>query len=97
MTASDIPGKNDASPVFGDDPIFAEQVVAYHGQAIFAVVAKSAKAARMAIAKARITYADLPAILTIEDALEQNHLLEPPYVLGDEVCRNSALLPLNTG
>ncbi|MGB2324567.1 MAG: xanthine dehydrogenase molybdopterin binding subunit [Candidatus Puniceispirillales bacterium] len=84
LTASDIPGKNDASPVFGDDPIFAEQVVAYHGQAIFAVVAKSAKAARMATAKARITYADLPAILTIEDALEQNHLLEPPYVLGDE-------------
>ena len=84
LTASDIPGKNDASPVFGDDPIFAEQVVAYHGQVIFAVVAKSAKAARMATAKARITYADLPAILTIEDALEQNHLLEPPYVLGDE-------------
>ncbi len=81
LTPADIPGENDASPVFGDDPIFADDIVEYHGQAIFAIVARSAKAARVAAKKAQISYADLPAIITIEDALAQNHLLEPPYVL----------------
>ena len=48
LTHHDIPGKNDASPVFGDDPIFTSGRIDYHGQAIFAVVAKSAKQARKA-------------------------------------------------
>ncbi len=82
LTAADIPGANDASPVAGDDPVFADGMVEYHGQAIFAVVAESAKAARMAIQKAVLTYEDLPACLTIDDALRQDHLLEAPYTIG---------------
>ena len=39
LTAADIPGKNDVSPVFGDDPMFATDSVEFHGQVVFAVVA----------------------------------------------------------
>ena len=79
LTAQDIVGKNDASPVFGDDPIFAEGEVQYHGQSLFAVVARSVKQARQAALKAQITYVEKPVCLTIEEALAQNNLLSPPY------------------
>ena len=37
LTAADIPGRNDCSPVFGDDPILADGRIAFHGQVVFAV------------------------------------------------------------
>ena len=79
LSAEDIPGKNDASPIFGDDPVFADKLVSYHGQSVFAVVARTAKQARMAALKAQIIYEELPAILTIKQALEQNSLLRTPH------------------
>src|SRR5215472_9682464 len=39
LTAADIPGVNDASPIFGDDPVFAVDEVQHAGQSIFAIVA----------------------------------------------------------
>ena len=39
LTAADIPGKNDIAPVFADEPLFADDEVLFHGQALFAVVA----------------------------------------------------------
>ena len=79
LSAEDIPGRNDASPVFGDDPVFADKLVSYHGQSLFAVVADTPKHARMAALKAQIIYEELPAILTIKQALAQNSLLRPPH------------------
>lgn len=46
LSASDIPGVNDCSPVAGDDPIFATDKVSYLGQSVFAVVAESTDLAR---------------------------------------------------
>ncbi|MEK9573413.1 MAG: xanthine dehydrogenase molybdopterin binding subunit [Alphaproteobacteria bacterium] len=85
LSAEDITGKNDASPVFGDDPVFVKDMVSYHGQSVFAVVAHSAKQARMAALKAQIVYEELPAILDIDSALAQNSLLRAPQqiVTGD--------------
>ncbi len=85
LSAEDITGKNDASPVFGDDPVFVKDMVSYHGQSVFAVVAHSAKQARMAAVKAQIVYEELPAILDIDSALAQNSLLRAPQqiVTGD--------------
>ena len=42
LTAADIPGKNDIAPVFADEPLFVDQEVMFHGQALFAVVALAA-------------------------------------------------------
>ena len=54
LTAADIPGKNDIAPVFADEPLFARQDVMFHGQALFAVVARKRDQARRAARLAKI-------------------------------------------
>ncbi len=82
LTASDIPGVNDVSPDKDDDPMFADGLVEYYGQSIFAVAAETIEQARAAAAEARSSdYEDLPAILTIEQAMAAQSYLEPPYVM----------------
>ena len=43
LTAEDIPGVNDCSPAKGDDPILADGRIDFHGQVVFAVVARDAR------------------------------------------------------
>jgi xanthine dehydrogenase large subunit len=69
ITAEDVPGVNDIGPSLPGDPIFAEDITEYHGQALFAVAAVSGAAARAAAALAIIEYEPLPAILTLDEAL----------------------------
>ena len=85
LSAADIPGINDASPVAGDDPVFAESVVEYAGQSVFAIVAETIAEARAALKLARVTYDDEPAILTINAALDADADLLPSHTmtLGD--------------
>ena len=71
LTHADIPGRNDCSPVHGDDPILAETVVSYVGQAVFAIVAETMRAARDAMSRAMVTYEPLPAVLTIDQAMRE--------------------------
>ena len=71
LTAKDIPGINDCSPAAGDDPIFAADEIIFHGQVIFAVVARTRDAARHAARLAKIEIApEVPAI-TVADAIAQ--------------------------
>ncbi len=75
LTADDIPGHNDYSPVFGDDPIFPpssgdDAIVQYVGQPIFAVAAETLDEARSAASLARIEYDDRPAAISIDAALQ---------------------------
>jgi xanthine dehydrogenase large subunit len=79
VAAADIPGINDCSPVHGDDPVFAEGVVEYAGQSLFAVAAETVEAARAAAKLAVVEYEDLPAVLTIEEALVAGANLLPPH------------------
>jgi xanthine dehydrogenase large subunit len=78
MTAADIPGANDCGPVVHDDPIFAVDRVCYVGQSVFAIVAETMAAARAALPLANIDYDPLPAILTIDAAMDANSYLGPP-------------------
>jgi xanthine dehydrogenase large subunit len=69
ITAQDVPGDNQISPVHaGDEPLLAEGEVFYYGQLLFAVVAETRYAARRAARLAKVEYEDLPAILTLEEA-----------------------------
>jgi xanthine dehydrogenase large subunit len=82
LTAADIPGDNDVAPTPShDDPVFATDLVQYVGQSLFAVAATTRAAARAAIKLVDVQYADLPAILTIDAAMQAKHFLEPPYVM----------------
>ena len=82
LTAADVPGKNDFGHAGrGDDKVFAEGVVDYHGQAVFGVLATGYEAARRAAALNVVTYENLAPILTIEEAMEARSFLAPPMKL----------------
>ncbi len=81
LTAEDIPGENNHGPVVHDDPIFAEEVVEYAGQSIFAVVATSTEAARKAARLADIDYEDLEPIMDAKTAVERGSFVMPTRTL----------------
>jgi xanthine dehydrogenase large subunit len=69
LTAKDIPGRNDCSPSLGDDPIFAESDIVFHGQVVFAVVAETREAARRAARLARIVVDKSKPVVTADEAI----------------------------
>ena len=77
LSAADIPGENDISPVIKDDRLFAQDIVYHVGQALFAVAADSIAAARAAADKAVVVYEPLPAAITIGQARAADRTLEP--------------------
>ncbi len=79
LTAEDIPGTNDCSSAFGDDPVLAMDEILFYGQVIFAVVAETRDAARKAALKARIEVSPMTPILTAEDAAAADTTVLPDY------------------
>ena len=79
VTAQDVPGENDVGPVFPGDPLFADGMVEYAGQALFAVAAATVEQARRAARLAEVEYRELEAILTIEDALAKEATVVPSH------------------
>ena len=64
LTAQDIPGVNDISPTGrNDEPVFPTEKIEFHGQPLFAVIAKTRDAARRAAELADIGYDALPHAL----------------------------------
>ena len=82
LTAADIPGDNDVSPVIHDDRLFADGLVTYVGQSLFAVAAETMAQARAAAAKAVIEYEPLPAAITIAQARKLDLKLEATPVMA---------------
>ncbi|MCY3879941.1 MAG: xanthine dehydrogenase molybdopterin binding subunit [Rhodobacteraceae bacterium] len=78
LTASGLPAANDVSPAAHDEPLLAIDKVHFVGQPVFLVAAESHLQARRAAALGRISYRQLPSILSIEDALAADSQLEPP-------------------
>ena len=82
LTAADIPGVNDCGPIIHDDPVFADGLVQYVGQAMFLVVADSHDNARRAACLAKVEYAELPAVLTPGQARQAQSFVLPPLHLA---------------
>ena len=79
LTAADIPGANDCSPAFGDDPILAAGEILFHGQVVFAVVADTRDAARRAARRARVEVEAVPPRVTVDDGLADGAEVLAPY------------------
>jgi xanthine dehydrogenase large subunit len=77
MTAADIPGDNNCGPVVADDPVFADGVVEYAGQSVFAVAATTLEAARRAARLPVVTYEDLEPVLDIRQAVQDKSFVLP--------------------
>jgi xanthine dehydrogenase large subunit len=95
VRSADIPGENNYGGAVHDDPIFADGLVQYTGQPMFAVAATSYTAARRAARQARVTYDELPALLDIRAALAAESYVLPSRKLvrgtPGTVLANSAL------
>jgi xanthine dehydrogenase large subunit len=81
LTAADVPGENNVGPILHDDPILAADEVQFVGQPIFLVAADTVDAARRAARLGAVEYEDLPAILTIADALAKQSFVIPSVTL----------------
>ncbi|MDE0284443.1 MAG: molybdopterin-dependent oxidoreductase, partial [Gammaproteobacteria bacterium] len=81
ITAEDIPGDNNHGPILADDPVFADGLVEYVGQSVFAVLADTVNNARRAARRARIDYEELPAILDIDSAMAQQSFVIPSQTI----------------
>ena len=77
VSAADVPGENNFGPVLKDDPIFADRLVEFAGQALFGVAATSYRAARRAARLGSVQYEELPAILDVRQALAAGNFLLP--------------------
>ena len=86
LTAEDLPHENDVSPSPIPEPLLSEGTVHFVGQPIFLVVAETHLAARKAARLGQIEYKELPAILSVDEALAaDSHFEEGPriYTRGD--------------
>ena len=86
LTASDLEFDADVSPSTHDEPLLAEQTVAYVGQPTFLVIAESHIAARKAARLAQYDITEGMPIFTIEEALAANSRFEDGpriYAKGD--------------
>ena len=77
-TAKDIPGENNCGPIVHDDPFLAVGKVEFLGQAVAVVVAREMLYAREAAKKAKVQVRELPAILTIDEAMQAKSFVMPP-------------------
>ena len=74
MTAADIPGHNDISPTGqNDEPVFPTDLIQFHGQPLFAVVAETRDAARRAAELAKVETEALPHALDPVAAIEAGY------------------------
>ena len=76
-TSKDIPGENNCGPINHDDPFLAVGRVEFIGQAVAVVVARNMLYAREAAHKARVLVKELPAILTIDEAMAAQSFVMP--------------------
>ncbi|XP_042004114.1 xanthine dehydrogenase 1-like isoform X2 [Salvia splendens] len=70
--AKHVPGINMVGPVVVDEELFASVVVTCVGQVIGVVVADTHENAKLAARKVQIQYKELPAVLSIEEAIAAN-------------------------
>jgi len=77
FTAKDIPGENNCGPIVHDDPFLADGVVQFVGQPVAVVVAREMLYAREAAKKAQVQVRELPAVLTIDEAMQAQSFVMP--------------------
>lgn len=77
LSYKDIPGHNQMGPVIHDEPVLAEDLVECIGQAMFIIAAENQRAADEAMSLIDVEYEILEPIITIQDAIAKNSLLQP--------------------
>jgi xanthine dehydrogenase/oxidase len=71
VSRQDVQGSNIIGPVFKDEEVFADGKVYFVGQIIALVLADNQRQAQEAARIVKVEYESLPAIITIEEAVQQ--------------------------
>ena len=74
LTAGDAPGEADSGPSRHDEPLFPAEVM-YHRQPVAWVLGETLEAAQRGAARIVVEYEPLPAILTIQQAIDAGSFL----------------------
>lgn len=77
-TLTEAPGEADSGPNRHDEPLFPTEVL-FHGQPVAWVLADTLEAARLGAAAVKVTYKQLPALVTLDDAIAAGSLHSPPF------------------
>ncbi len=80
LTAADVPGVGDSGSSHHDEPLFPKEVL-FHQQPVAWVLADTLEAARRGAERVCVDYDPLPAVLTIEQAIEAQSFLSGPISL----------------
>jgi len=72
LTASDVPGENryGVIPPFADQPVFAEEITRFKGEAVAAVIGEPDAIRSLDASAFPVEFEELPAALTIGDAIQ---------------------------
>jgi xanthine dehydrogenase large subunit len=81
LTAADVPGEGDTGPSRHDEPLFPREIM-FHRQPVAWVLGETLEAARLGAARVRADYQPLPAILTIQQAIDAGSFLTEPLRLS---------------
>jgi len=82
LTQVDVPGEGDSGANRHDEPLFPTEVMFYH-QPIAWVLGETLEAARLGAEKVTARFEPLPAILTIEQAVDAGSFLNEPVRIAD--------------
>lgn len=77
LSYKDIPGENQMGPAIHDEVVLAESEVIFVGQAIFLIAAENEETALSAAKLIDIQYEILPAVVTLQDAIDHGEKLQP--------------------
>lgn len=80
LTGADVPGEADSGSSHHDQPLFPTEIM-FHQQPVAWVLADSLESARRGAERVLVEYDRLPAILTIEQAIEAGSFLSGPISL----------------
>jgi xanthine dehydrogenase large subunit len=81
LTAGDIPAINDISPFAHDEELLATREVYCIGQSIALVVAADLAAGRAGAAALEIELEELPAVLSVREAIAEERFIGAPHVM----------------
>ena len=81
LTGVDVPGEGNSGANRHDEPLFPAEVM-YHRQPIAWVLGETLEAAQRGAARVGARYWELPAILTIPDAIEKSSFHSGPHRLS---------------
>lgn len=79
--AKDVIGSNKIGPIVQDEEIFSSGIVKHYGAVIGVIIANTHEQAVYATRKVKVEYEDLPAIISIADAIAAGSFFDDHHVL----------------